>query len=63
MRDIKTALNSVNKDVLSLFRESAKEILKDFGPEESLERALAYISGYTQVKSYKFREIKLNKDL
>lgn len=57
MRDIKTALNSVNKDVLSLFRESAKEILKDFGPEESLERALAYISGYTQGNQVKQRSL------
>ena len=49
MRDIKLALTSVNKDILSLFKESAKELIKDLGSEEALERALAYISGYTKV--------------
>ena len=50
MRDIKQALKSVNANVLSLFRESAKEIIKEFGEDQALERALAYISGYTQVR-------------
>ena len=49
MRDIKLALTSVNKDILSLFKESAKELIKELGNEEALERALAYISGYTKV--------------
>jgi hypothetical protein len=33
MRDIKQALKSVNTNVLSLFRESAKEIIKEFGED------------------------------
>lgn len=52
MRDIKMALTSVNKDILSLFKESAKELIKELGNEEALERALAYISGYTKVHYY-----------
>jgi hypothetical protein len=51
MRDIKLALTSVNKDILSLFKDSAKELIKELGNEEALERALAYISGYTKVLS------------
>jgi hypothetical protein len=33
--------------VLSLFKDSASELIKELGPDEALQRALAYISGYT----------------
>ncbi len=47
MRDIKQALTNVNSDALQLFKDATKDIIKEFGIEESLERALACMSGYT----------------
>ncbi len=36
MRDVKKGLFSVNSDVLGLFKESAKELLKEISAEEAL---------------------------
>jgi len=39
---------SVNKDILGIFKEVSESLIAEFGAEEALERAIAYISGYTE---------------
>ena len=46
--DIKRNLMSVNKDILEIFKEVSQSLIAEFGAEIALERAIAYISGYTE---------------
>lgn len=39
---------SVNRSVLGIFKEVTEVLLNEFGAEEALERAIAYISGFTE---------------
>lgn len=45
--DIKKNLMSVNRSILGIFKEVTDDLLNEFGAEEALERAIAFISGYT----------------
>ena len=45
---MKTGFEKVSDEVLPLFVETSKEILKKHTPEDALCRALALITGYTQ---------------
>jgi ATP-dependent RNA helicase DDX21 len=45
--DIKKNLISVNRTVLTMFKDVSMTLIEEFGAEEALERAIAYISGYT----------------
>lgn len=47
-RDIATSLRSVNKDAQDLFMDVAQELIDDIGSQESLARAIAFISGVTE---------------
>lgn len=38
---------SVNRTVLNMFKEVSTALIEEFGAEEALERAIAFISGYT----------------
>ena len=42
------SLKSVSEEASRLFTEVAKELISEIGPEESLARAIAFISGYTE---------------
>ncbi|KAL4480085.1 hypothetical protein ABPG74_020601 [Tetrahymena malaccensis] len=46
--DIKKNLMSVNRTVLGIFKEVSVDLIQEFGAEEALERAIAFISGYTE---------------
>jgi len=46
--DIKRNLMSVNKDILEIFKDVSQSLIAEFGAEIALERAIAYISGYTE---------------
>ena len=48
VRDIIFGLKQVSSDVLPLFETAADELIKDLGAQDSLSRALAYISGHTE---------------
>lgn len=48
-RDISHGFNKVSEDVLPYFSETAKSIFQKYEPEEAMCRALAMISGYTQL--------------
>lgn len=39
---------SVNRSVLGIFKEVSVSLLAEFGAEEALERAIAFISGFTE---------------
>lgn len=46
-RDISSSLRSVSENNLALFDETAQQLIEEVGPKEALQRALAYISGYS----------------
>lgn len=47
-RDIGLSFDDVSPDVLEFFKDSVKDILEHYSPEEALGRALAIMSGYTK---------------
>ncbi|EGR28753.1 hypothetical protein IMG5_169500 [Ichthyophthirius multifiliis] len=46
--DIKKNLKTVNQEVVSMFQQVSEDLIQEFGPQEALSRALAYISGYIE---------------
>jgi len=48
-RDIETGLDLVSVEVLPYFEETALEILEKYETKEALCRALAMITGYTEI--------------
>jgi ATP-dependent RNA helicase DDX21 len=48
IRDIKTAISTIDESMVTLFKKSAEELIEEFGAEKSVARLFAYISGHTE---------------